>query len=1203
MSPAQQYQQFNLAPQFFAGVPAAAADFNGDGKDDLAVFTSTGQIGVALSTGNSFAMTDLQYPAAAAPLATVVGDFNGDGKLDIAITSWGVTAGVAGASTSVLSILLGNGDGTFQPHVDTVIPVTPYAIAVGDLNHDGKLDVIVGASAPNTTPQVSILLGNGNGTFQAHVDYTIGSLQTVGASPISIAVADLNRDNNLDVIADIADGTVVLFGNSDGSLQPPITYPNPSGLSLRKTAARATPKSISPLTWGGLQMLAVGDFNGDGKPDFADVTIDGAEVRLNAGDGTLQANTDYPCVSHVSGNAMITARDINGDGNLDLVVENQDDQSVSLMFGKGDGTFQPCINYATGANSAVVVGDFNGDGRLDLATDTSLLLNNGDGTFPVNRKFFTGGSAAVVIADFNGDGIPDLATANSPLCLCVYSDTVSVLLGNGDGTYRPHLDSNAGSVQHLAAGDFNGDGRLDLVAASIFDKDINVLLGNGDGTFKAPVSYPTPSNAWSSAIADFNKDGKLDIAVANSSTAAVSIFLGNGDGTFRPRIDLPTAYGTLFIGVGDFDGDGNPDIAAAGVADILGQTPGQVSVLLGNGDGTFQTHRDYAVGQAIGLAIADFNNDGKQDLVVANGFPRCTLDQYGDPHFCVDDSNVSVLLGNGDGTFKSAVNYDTQNGPFVVAVGDLNGDGILDIVTGNPQIDIFGDVPGTTISVLWGNGNGTFRPHVDYQASGPPMFVAIGDLNGDRKNDVAVAVANSSTVTPLLNISSGPADVLSVSTQTPSPLPPSVLLMPGATNCPACGVAFVPGTAVTLTPEPAGDGTILSGWSGSCSGSGTCILSMTGDKSVTADFAPDPSSFALTININGPGSGSPVTEQPYISCTSFYCAPSLICNDNACSANYPTGNVVVIGAVPDPVSTFAGWSGGGCYANQIDCTVTMNSAVTVTANFNRIPGLQKLTVVFLGSGHTLITSDPAGINCPGASGACSAAFATGTTVSLTPSRIGIGETFNWSGSGCSGSGTCTVILSSDLTVTATTTDSPDFGIDIYPQLSPNPITAGQSASAGVQLLQGDQTFSGTINLICSIQPAPQYAPTCALNPPSSTILGSVTLTVSTTATKSVALLHYSGPLQGGLYAIGLCALGLVFTGFCTRRPSLLSRRLHSVYAACVVLLLVGLTISCGGGNSTSNGGSTRTPPGTYTITVTGTSGSLQHSSSMSLTVQ
>jgi len=174
----------------------AAADFNGDGKDDFVGGTSTGQIRVALSTGNNFEMTDLQYPAAAAPLAAVVGDFNGDGKLDIAITSWGVAAGVAGANTSVLSILLGNGDGTFQPHVDTIVPTAPYAIAVGDLNHDGKLDVVVGATAPNSTPQVSILLGNGNGTFQAHLDYTIGSLQTVGASAISIAVPDLNGDTS-----------------------------------------------------------------------------------------------------------------------------------------------------------------------------------------------------------------------------------------------------------------------------------------------------------------------------------------------------------------------------------------------------------------------------------------------------------------------------------------------------------------------------------------------------------------------------------------------------------------------------------------------------------------------------------------------------------------------------------------------------------------------------------------------------------------------------------------------------------------------------------------------------------------------------------------------------------------------------------------------------------------------------------------------
>jgi Divergent InlB B-repeat domain/FG-GAP-like repeat len=518
-------------------------------------------------------------------------------------------------------------------------------------------------------------------------------------------------------------------------------------------------------------------------------------------------------------------------------------------------------------------------------------------------------------------------------------------------------------------------------------------------------------------------------------------------------------------------------------------------------------------------------------------------------------------------------------GPFALAVGDLNGDGILDIVTGNPQIDILGGVPGTTISVLWGNGDGTFRPHVDYQASGPPMFVAVGDLNGDRKNDVAVALANSSTVTPLLNTGSGPGDVLSVNAQTPSPLTPSVLLMPGATNCTACGVAFVPGAAVTLTPEPPGDGTTLSEWTGSCSGSGTCGVNMTGDKSVTANFVSDTSTFALTVNMNGSGSGAPLAEQPYVSCTAFYCAPSLVCTGNACSANYPTGNVVVIGAVPDPVSTFAGWSGVGCYANQIDCTVTMNSAVTVTANFNRIPGLQKLTVVVSGSGNPLITSDPAGINCSGGSTACSAAFATGTSVTLTPSPLGIGETFNWSGSGCSGSGTCTVILKSDQTVTAMTTDSPDFGIQIYPQLSPNPISAGQSASGGVQLVQGDQNFSATINLTCSVQPATQFAPTCALDPSSSTVWGPVTVTVTTSGPQSAALRHHQGPLRGGFYAIWLSVPSLLLMSFWIRRSSSRQRFLHSVYADCAVLILVGLAVSCGGENSGSRDGNTRTPPG------------------------
>ena len=326
--------------------------------------------------------------------------------------------------------------------------------------------------------------------------------------------------------------------------------------------------------------------------------------------------------------SSVATADFNGDGKLDMVVVNSISSNISVLLGNGNGTFQAAVNFPAGENPvSVAVGDFNGDGKLDLAVtnanSVSILLGNGDGTFqaPVN---YTAGSGAtsVAVGDFNGDGKLDMAVAN------IVSGNVSVLLGNGDGTFRTAVDYGVGSSPtSVAVGDFNGDGKLDLAVANadnVAIGNVSILLGNGDGTFQTAVNYPTEANSASVAVADFNGDGKLDLAVANGGTGnfsvgTVSILLGNGDGTFQAAVHSPTKWKSSFVALGDFNGDGKLDLAVASISSDTTISPSAVSVLIGNGDGTFQSAMHHAAGiKPWSIAVGDFNDDGRLDLAVAD---------------------------------------------------------------------------------------------------------------------------------------------------------------------------------------------------------------------------------------------------------------------------------------------------------------------------------------------------------------------------------------------------------------------------------------------------------------------------------------------------------------------------------------------------------------------------------------------------------
>ena len=643
-------------------------------------------------------LSEAQYPTSVAKTIALA-DLNGDGIPDIVIGR------VSPSYTVSLEILLGIGGVDFQPPVDYAIPGPRRleSLAIGDLNGDHKLDVAV------ATDHLSIFFGNGDGTFQSEV--IPSSLAAGTYSPYALAIADLNGDGKADLAFTMEDSHFI-----------------PYAMAALATGGGAFAAPV-PYAAAGSHSIAVADMNDDGIPDLV---TSGVSILFGDGAGAFPKRRDY----FVETDGALILTDFDGDGKMDVVVASGNSDILSgaalaVLFGRGGGSFAgPPVSLVPGIP----------------APETSLT--------------------ALAPGDFNHDGIPDLVSADS-------QGHIRVLKGIGDGSFRSVFQANAPAAGQVPSAilvaDFNDDENIDFAVVGpdytpSSSNSLSVFLGNGDGTFSPPLSIPVPSGALSFAAADFNGDDKLDLALLTgqetaASAGGVQILLGNGDGTFHSAASYPAGPFAQSVAAGDFNGDGLPDLAVTDTDTFLNQNRGgNVAILLGKDDGVFT----FAPGQPLtggdkrgpySLAIADFNADGILDLAV-------TLSDYSNNH-----GGLVILLGRGDGTFQPPVPYASSATGVLTA--DLNGDGIPDLI-------VTGSVTSPGTGYLLGFGDGTFQPESFVADSVAPL--AIADFNGDGKLDIAAGTPSGGIAT-FLNISQTPPAVSLVSAATfaPGPLAPNSL--------------------------------------------------------------------------------------------------------------------------------------------------------------------------------------------------------------------------------------------------------------------------------------------------------------------------------------------------------------------------------------------------------------------------------------------
>ncbi len=699
-----------------------SGDLNNDGHPDLVVlnwgsYADPGEPGISVFLGRDDGTFEdaLFYATEQEVGALALAHFNGDGYLDVAVT-YGIWTD--DPENSGISVFLGKGDGSFRPASQYRSGPRPRKLAIGDLDADGNSDLIVGADDIYVllgkedgtfhdaerypfvsgiasfaiedvdddgnldlavlnflTHQVIILRGTGNGDFQDSYTDTYKDAYSFDAGyfPGAMAMDDLDGDGDLDILVgdsheinkpENSNGLLVYLGNGDGTFQFSNSYPIHYPVSF-----------------------AIGDLDSDDKLDLAVEVLNSngshhIAVLLGRGDGTFdEADT----LSAAAGPYRVTMEHFDGDGNLDLAVMNGNSDTVSIFMGRGDGSFVTAPRYyADPFPTSLAMGDLDADGNLDLVTinsnplreDTiSVLLGKDDGSFQIPLTHPAGPRPTTLAMDYlNADNYLDLVIGNNGYGPD-YEHSLSVLLGNGDGSFH-HIADNLSegfwAFRTISFADLDEDGILDLITGET--GWASVLLGRGDGDFQG-ARFVLPTISGPVTVADLDRDGNLDLAAVN--LRGVSVLLGNGDGSFRLHLrDYPAGLDdSVSFAIDDLDMDGILDLAVV----IEGDFPdyqGSVSVLLGKGDGSFFPYLSYPVGsRPSSVVVTDLDSNGIPDLVVVNTY----------------SSDISLLLGKGGGIFENTFNLGVGINPNSLAAGDLDGDGVKDLVVacGSSELYVF----------------------------------------------------------------------------------------------------------------------------------------------------------------------------------------------------------------------------------------------------------------------------------------------------------------------------------------------------------------------------------------------------------------------------------------------------------------------------------------------------------------------------------